>query len=85
MAHPRLKVAREATDVSPKVTAPTTVAALTAVIDSIISGDIDPVKYGIAVAVGLIGYYIHDKLSFLQIKDGQITVDLSDVEDELLG
>lgn len=85
MPQPKLKVAREATDVSPKVTAPTTVAALTAVIDSIISGDIDPVKYGIAVAVGLIGYYVHDKLSFLKIADGEITIDLEDVQDEILG
>ena len=84
MPQPRLKVSREAADVSPKVTAPTTIAFLTAIIDSIASGDLDPVKYGIAVAVGLVGYFIKDKIAFLKIDDGQITIDTEDIDD-LLG
>ena len=83
MPQPRVKVAREAADVSPKVTAPTTVAFLVAIIDSIAAGDVDPVKYGIAVTVGLFGYFVKDKISFLSVDDGQISVDLEEIDDYL--
>lgn len=63
---PRKAVVKRA-EVSPKVTKAATAAYVISIVDAVVAGDIDPVKFGIAVAVSVFGYFVKDRINFDEI------------------
>lgn len=63
----KVKVERQDSEPSPKVTGASSAAFLIAFIDAIAAGDIDPVKFGIAFAVAVVGWAIKDRIKWADL------------------